>query len=299
MVVKKYDVVMEDWYLTRIEIIGFLVLSVTLILVVILSIATNLVKRIYLADKRRLSALHKVEYANKMAALGRLSAGVAHEINNPLAIINEKAGLIKDLFHYSDRYKDDPKLLEAVESITSSVHRCAAITKRLLNFARPMDGRVDTVNLRLLVEEVIGFMGKEAEYRNIRIVIDIPEESSIIQGDRGKLQQIFLNLINNAFAALSDGGRLEISAGPGEPGYVEIRVADNGIGMTEEEQQLVFEPFYSTKTEEGGTGLGLSITYNLLEEMGGTIRVESKKGEGTTFVFTLPASARKEGETKA
>jgi signal transduction histidine kinase len=299
MVVKKSDVVMKEWFITRIEIIGFLALSITLILVVIFSMATYLVKRIYLADKRRLSALHKVEYSNKMAALGRLSAGVAHEINNPLAVINEKAGLIKDLFRYGKKYKDDPKLIDTIDSITSSVDRCATITKRLLSFAKPEDGNVRTLNLRTVVEEVIGFMGKEAEYRNIQIEIDIPDDVLSIQSDRGKLQQILLNLVNNAFAAMDNEGRLEVKARRAENDDVMIAVTDNGIGMSEEERQLVFEPFYSTKTEEGGTGLGLSITYNLVQELGGKIRVESEKGVGTSFMFTLPLNSSQQGGTKA
>lgn len=288
MVIKKTEVVMEEWFNTRIEILGFIAMSVTLILVVIFSMATYLVKRIYLADKRRLSALHKVEYSNKMAALGRLSAGVAHEINNPLAIINEKAGLIKDLIQYENKYQDDPKLVAVVDSITSSVDRCAAITKRLLSFAKPTDGTISILNLRTIAEEVVGFMGKEAEYRNIRIVIDISDDVSNIQCDQGKLQQILLNMVNNSFAAMGNDGRLEISARRVENDEVEITVRDNGVGMSVEEQQLVFEPFYSTKLEKGGTGLGLSITYHLVQELCGNIRVESEKGIGTSFMFTLP-----------
>ncbi|MFH1998479.1 MAG: sensor histidine kinase, partial [Planctomycetota bacterium] len=299
MVTKVKDVEMEDWLLTRVEIIGFIALSITMILVVILSMATYLVQRIYLADKRRLSALHKVEYSNKMAALGRLSAGVAHEINNPLAIINEKAGLIKDLFCFGEKYKDDPKLIAIIDTIIASVHRCATITKRLLSFAKPMDGSIVTLSLRTTVEEVIGFMGKDAEYRNIRVAIDIPDDVTTIKSDRGKLQQILLNLVSNAFAAMHKNGHLDINAKKEDAGMVEVTVSDDGIGMSPEELQLVFEPFYSTKTEVGGTGLGLSITYNLVQELGGKIRVESEKGVGTSFIFTLPVESPQIGETNS
>jgi len=288
MVIKESDEVMSDWFRTRLEMAGFLILSITLILVVILSMATYLVNRIYIADKRRLFALHQIEYSNKMAALGRLSAGVAHEINNPLAIINEKAGLIKDLFKLGKEYRDDPKLIGLVDSITSSVGRCAAITKRLLSFAKPMDGSFKTVNLRDVIVETLGFMGKEAEYRNIQFVVDIPDDVSIIQSDCGKLQQIFLNLISNSFAAMSIDGHLEIRVARAGDADISIIVSDDGCGMSEEEQKLAFEPFFSTRSVAGGTGLGLSITYNLVNELGGKISVESEKGVGTNFVITLP-----------
>lgn len=288
MVIKSSDEALKDWFRTRLEIIGFLILSITLILIVILSMATYLVNRIYVADKRRLSIFHQTEYANKMATIGRLSAGVAHEINNPLAIINEKAGLIKDLFTLSREHRDDPKLIGLVDSITSSVERCATITRRLLSFAKPVDGSFRTMDFRDLVKEVIGFMGKEAEYRDIRIVIDVPDEVSTIRSDRGKLQQILLNLISNSFAAMNDGGRLEIRVERAENSAVSLTVTDDGCGMSEEEQKHAFEPFYSTRTGAGGTGLGLSITYNLVQELGGKISLKSEKGVGTSFILTLP-----------
>ncbi|MFP3927599.1 MAG: cache domain-containing protein [Desulfobacteraceae bacterium] len=138
-IVKPKRELMEPWYQTRDQIIGFLVVSVAVILVVILGGATYLVNRIYQADQRRLTALHQLEYSNKMATIGRLSAGVAHEINNPLAIINEKAGLIRDYFMIKKEYAHDKKLLSLLDIIIKSVDRCSTITRRLLSFARQTD----------------------------------------------------------------------------------------------------------------------------------------------------------------
>src|SRR4030042_5795064 len=115
---------------------GFLAASITIILVVILGVATYLVNKIYLADQKRLTTLHQVEYSNKMATIGRLAAGVAHEINNPLAVINEKAGLIKDLFSMREECARDEKLMNTIDSVIFSVERCATITRRLLSFMR-------------------------------------------------------------------------------------------------------------------------------------------------------------------
>lgn len=294
MIIKKKDDLMAPWYVTRRELIGFLGISLTLIVIVILSVATYLVNRIFMADQRRVMALHHVEYANKMASVGRLAAGVAHEINNPLAIINEKAGLIKDLLLPNTDLPVQPKLIGLINSVISSVDRCAAITHRLLNFARHVDVTVQPVRLEALIREVLGFLGKEAEYRSIEINISASEKVPEIISDRGKLQQIFLNLFNNAFAAMSDGGRLDIGISSLE-NRVLIEVADNGCGISASDLKRIFEPFFSTKTRQGGTGLGLSITYGLVHELGGGISVTSREGVGTKFIIALPIKLEEKG----
>ncbi len=288
MVVKQKEVLMKPWYETRIELIGFLLASITIVLIVILGGGTYLVNRIYLADQRRVMILHEVEYSNKMASIGRLAAGVAHEINNPLAIINEKAGLIKDLLSLKEGFADKEQLLDPINSILASVERCGRITRRLLGFARHMDVSIQTVNLGDIVQGVLDFLDKEAEYRSIAVSVDIPGDLPAIESDRGKLQQIFLNLINNAFAAMEDNGHLAITAKTEGRDFVSITVADDGCGIPENDLKRIFEPFFSTKIGSGGTGLGLSITYGLVQELGGKISVQSEVGKGTSFTITLP-----------
>ena len=253
-----------------------------------------------LADEQRMThMLARVAHAEKMASLGQLAAGVAHEINNPLAVINEKAGLIKDIFQLTDRYAGDEKLLGLVEAINESVTRCGRITKQLLSFARHMDSSVEPVDLKTVISDVVGFLGKEAEYRNITIMIDVPPDLPQFESDRGKLQQILLNLINNAFAAQMDGGSLSISVTRVGDASLRIRVKDTGCGIPDKDLKRIFEPFFSTKTNTGGTGLGLSITYSLIQELGGSIDVSSEVGVGTEFIITLPLTfpARKKGRT--
>jgi signal transduction histidine kinase len=276
---------------TRKELFGFLGFSLSLILIVILSVSTYLVNRIFMADQKRVMALHHVEYANKMAGIGRLAAGVAHEINNPLAIINEKAGLIKDVLLPIPELAVKPKLVGLIDSVISSVERCATITHRLLNFARHVDVTLQPVDLKSIVGEVLGFLGKEAEYRSIEIVVSASENVPKIESDRGKLQQIFLNLFNNAFAAMNDGGKLEILI-QGTEVRARVEVSDNGCGIPESDLKRIFEPFFSTKTKQGGTGLGLSITYGLVQELGGKIWVTSQIGVGTKFTITFPVTLK-------
>ena len=288
MAVKKKVALMKPWNETRQKLIVFLAISITLIVLVVLGVSTYLVNQIFEADHKRVMALHHVEYANKMASLGRLSAGVAHEINNPLAIINEKAGLIKDLFTLRRQYAEDPKLLGLVDAILYSVERCATITRRLLNFARHIDVRPRLLDVGEVVQEVLGFLGKEAEFRSIAVSVQVDPDVPQIESDRGRLQEIFLNLINNALAAMTDGGRLAITARRSDNGLICVTVADSGSGIPEAVMHRIFEPFFSTKTASGGTGLGLSITYGLIQEIGGHIHVNSEVGKGTEFSVFLP-----------
>ena len=289
MIVKKQQDLMRAWHRTRLELILFLVFSVTLISGVILGTATYMVRNIHLADEKRLMSLHHLEYSNKMASIGRMAASVAHEINNPLAIINEKAGLIKDLFTIKQLYAGDAKLNSLVDSILASVKRAGNITKRLLTFARNLEATVEGVQLDELVREVFSFVDKEAQMRDIHIEVDVAPSSPAIRSDRGKLQQIFLNIVNNAFAAVEDGGHLRVQVRPedGAQGVV-LSFCDDGCGIPAEDVHRIFEPFFSTKTGKGGTGLGLSITYNLVHEIGGRIDVTSEVGKGTCFIIHLP-----------
>ncbi|MBW1703933.1 MAG: ATP-binding protein [Deltaproteobacteria bacterium] len=299
MVVKHKEICMMSWYKTRMKLIAFLGISITIILIVVAGMATYLVNKAYVADQKRIMTLHQVEYTNKMASVGRLAAGVAHEVNNPLAVINEKAGLIKDLVTLKQEFGENPRLLGLVDSILSCVKRAGNITKRLLSFSRNMEVSFEPVNLKELIEEVLSFLTKEAEYRSIRVSLTASDDVPQIESDRGKLQEIFLNLINNAFAAMSDGGNLGIQVRQKETDNVSVTVADDGCGISQADMNRIFEPFFSTKTKKGGTGLGLSLTQNFVREIGGSLNVESVVGKGTTFTITLPFKMQtKEGGDK-
>jgi signal transduction histidine kinase len=237
-----------------------------------------------------------VEYTNKLASLGRLASGVAHEINNPLEIINQKVGLINDLFTLREDYAADEKLMEPIKAALSSVERAGSVTRRLLNFARHMETDVHHFDLVEMITDLLSFLEKEAAFRGIEIHVDIPGDHLEMKSDQGSLQQIFLNLINNSFTAMQDGGRLDIVVNQQGDGQLEIIVADNGHGIPHADLKHIFEPFFSTRTGHTGTGLGLSITYGLVQELGGEIAVESRVGEGTRFIITLPQRIKTIGE---
>ncbi|MBI5843215.1 MAG: two-component sensor histidine kinase [Deltaproteobacteria bacterium] len=277
----------SGWVSLRKKLVIFFILSVLGILCVVLAVFTKMVARIYEADKRREVLLHKAEYTNKLASLGRLAAGVAHEINNPLAIIGEKTGLLKDMMMVSPDFPHRAKVTEIADSVMASVERCSVITHRLLGFARHIDVKTETLYLEPLVKEVLGFLDKESQYRNIKTNLVAEEDLPAIESDRGQLQQVFLNIINNAFAAVEEGGNIGISISRTGENLVAIKISDDGCGISRENIKRIFEPFFSTKGRKG-TGLGLSITYGIVKKLGGNIEVESQVGLGTTFTITLP-----------
>ncbi|MBW1896070.1 MAG: two-component sensor histidine kinase [Deltaproteobacteria bacterium] len=291
VVIKQEKALMKNVDRLRRNLSLFLGISVAIILIVILATATHLVNGIYEADWKRTSATHKIEHTNKMASIGRLAAGVAHEINNPLAIINEKGGLLKDILSMSKKPPSKEKLISLVDSILYSVERCSVITHRLLGFARHIEVRSETIDLRQFIEEVLSFIGKEAEYRNIAVSLELADDVPVIETDRGRLQQVFLNVTNNAFAAVDDGGKIDISVEARGPERASVTITDNGHGIPPEHLRTIFEPFFSTKGPKG-TGLGLSITYGLVKKLGGEISVESEVGKGTSFTITLPVKRR-------
>ena len=287
VVVSDPSVMKKNWFALRRELLIFMIVSVVIIIVLIIATSTYLVYRIRDADRKRTSVFHKMEYTNKMASLGRLASGIAHEINNPMAIIYEKAGLLKDLLSLEEDFPYKKRILEFTDSITASVERCRTITHRMLGFAKHMDMQMETVNLVHLIQEVLGFLEKEALYRNLAINIHSPDGLPMIQSDRGQLQQVFLNIINNALAAVEDGGKIDIDLKTVGEKNISISIADNGAGIPKEYLRHIFEPFFTLK-KKYGTGLGLSITYGIVSKLGGQIAVKSELGVGTAFTITLP-----------
>lgn len=293
VLVKSKDWLADLWLKPRLKLVGYLVASIVLILLSIMGMATYLVGRIHAADRKRIQVLHHAGYANKLASLGRLASGVAHEINNPLAIIHQKIGLITDLLMLRNQADSDERLIPLANDALETVNRCSTITRRLLEFARHMEPSIQPLEIGEVIGQTLAFLEKEAQRRGITLAVDTQEAIPGFESDRGSLQQIFLNLFDNAFAAMEEGGKLEICVRFKKEETVIITVSDNGTGISEEDIHNIFEPFYSSKSAHWGTGLGLSITYGLIKELGGDIMVKSRLGKGTCFTLTLPLKVRK------
>jgi two-component system, NtrC family, sensor kinase len=257
----------------------------------IVAVAKTLADRIRDAEEAREALIQDSEHTSKLASIGRLAAGVAHEINNPLAIIGEKAGLMKDIMGVTADMPHRQKFMREITSLEDAVNRARVITHRLLGFARRMDVRLQLIQVNDVIREVIGFLDKEAMYRGIRIDQELDPALPPIESDTGQLQQIVLNILNNAIDAVEHGGRIQIVSRRSDAGdSVVIDVTDDGPGMPSEVVKKIFEPFFTTKkgNDRHGTGLGLSITYGLVKKLGGHIGVQSAVGSGTTFRVTFP-----------
>ena len=287
---KQHTTIGTLWEQSKIHALRVFYVSVFAVLLIIFLAATYMINRLFISDSIKASTLKAAEHKSQLASIGQLSAGVAHEINNPLAVINEDAGYLMDLLEMNEGDLDKTELSEHIKSILDSVERCGSITRQLLYFARQFDVSIVSFHPADVLSDVLKFYKKEAEYRNITLNFEVAFGTPAIVSDRGKFQQIFVNLINNAFQALKDKGRLDITISSLDDITIGVVVRDDGCGISEENLSRIFDPFFTTKGEHEGTGLGLSITYGLVQNLKGKISVKSKLGKGTTFSLTFPVS---------
>jgi len=230
---------------------------------------------------------------DRLAEIGRIAAGVAHEINNPLAVIGEAAGwagmVVSDAKGLS--LEDREELEKATKEITAQTKRCRGITHQLLGFVRDSELSKTEFDVHELVNETINFLRPEIKHSSIEIDTRFMPGSLLMNSDSKLLEQVVVNLMTNAIHAVrekhGDKGRVVIRTLKTDS-EVEIRVEDNGAGIPMENQQKIFELFYSTKPPGKGTGLGLPICQNIVQKLGGEISFQSKAGVGTTFTIHIP-----------
>ncbi|MBF0321039.1 MAG: ATP-binding protein, partial [Nitrospirae bacterium] len=290
------------------QLITIFIISILIIIVITLRLAHSMVNWIREADAKRQEALSEIEHSGKLASIGRLAAGVAHEINNPLSIIGQRAGLIKDIMEMSEGGSDTPeafhsmindmknkdKLIGLTNGILDAVNRCRTITHRLLGFARRMDASYELIDLNETILEVLSFLDKEILFRDIRLVRNLSPTLPQIKTDKSQVQQVFLNIINNAVDAVAREGIIELSTEQRGSQTVAVSIRDNGNGIPKAILKHIFEPFYTTKEKDKGTGLGLFISYGIIKKLGGNIYVDSEPDRGTTFIIELPLQAHEE-----
>ncbi len=226
--------------------------------------------------------------AGKLAAVGQLAGGVAHEVNNPLQIILSRVQLLMIRHSQVPRLQDDLKLIE------SNVRRISKIIRSLLDFARYNSGEMEWADedVAHLARQTCTLVQHQFEKADISLIIKAPRGLSKVYGNAGEIEQVFLNLLLNAQHAMPSGGRITIGMKE-DLGYLVVKVSDTGVGIPDDLLPKIFEPFFTTRGSEGGTGLGLSIIHGIVQKHRGRIEVESQPGKGTTFTVYLPPSEKR------
>jgi two-component system NtrC family sensor kinase len=223
--------------------------------------------------------------ADKLSSIGLLAAGVAHEVNTPLAVISTYAQML------AKQISGDATKAPLLEKITRQTFRASEIVNSLLNFSRTSRSEMGALDLNKIVRETLTLVEHQFTKAAVQVDLRLDAELPRVKGDSGKLQQVFLNLFLNARDAMENGGRLQVASFARE-GTVHVSVTDSGAGIAAENLARIFDPFFTTKGARKGTGLGLSVSYGIVQEHGGDIEVESEVGRGTTFRLTFPETGR-------
>ncbi|MCF8110826.1 MAG: ATP-binding protein [Desulfobacteraceae bacterium] len=288
------DIAYAEMYQTRRIMIGATILIVLVMFTAIWLTTRRLVMKAEEAEASRRELKSQLFHASKLVSIGELAAGVAHEINNPLGVILSQCRVIRDIFdpEYGGSQEVTSETIkqvfEEIEIMEESVYRARDITQKLLKSSRRTEPRLVESSVNDLMDEVVdGFMEREFKVSNIELVRDYDTELPTILIDPDQISQVFQNLINNAFDAIDGPGKITLSTRR-EGNEVRITVTDTGKGMTQEEMEKIFLPFFTTKEVGKGTGLGLAISLNIVESMGGRMDVQSMPGAGSSFIIALP-----------
>ncbi|MDA3787648.1 MAG: ATP-binding protein [Desulfobacula sp.] len=286
------DAFHDLWKIQILTLVIFILCCVA-ILSVAFVLPRNIVKLISKSDKKTEVMNKQVVESGKLATIGELAAGIAHEINNPVAIMVEEAGWIEDLLEEEDLKECENlnEFIRALRQINTQGKRCKEITHKLLSFARKTDSTVNDVQINDAIREIVSLSAQMAKYNKVIIETSLDEGIPYIRISPSELQQVILNFFNNSIDAMEKTGgtiKVETKVSKIEKNHVVISIEDNGPGIPKDNLDRIFDPFFTTKAVGKGTGLGLSICYGIIQKMGGKIDVHSQVGGGTKFRIWIP-----------
>jgi signal transduction histidine kinase len=227
----------------------------------------------------------QIGQSEKLASVGRLVAGIAHEINNPLTGVLTFSHLLKEKLENHEDLKD-------IDIILQETTRVRDIVKGLLDFARQSPSTKESININEIIQQLLKLIKSQREFKDIKIIEKYEEDLPEFTGDKNQLQQVFLNLLLNSAEAIPETGTITISTSASKD-RIEVTINDTGCGIKDEDMDKIFDPFYTTKPVGKGTGLGLSVSYGIIQQHSGDIKCESKEGIGTTFTILLPLNQNK------
>lgn len=266
----------------------FIALALVLVAAATVFATWHLTGRIDRATRQRDELHRDLLRSAKLASLGELATGLAHEINNPLAVISaDQTNIADQIARFELRAEDRERLMRSVARCQRQVERCSAITSKMLQFGRSDSLRPVPCDLEPLLRETAALLERQAKVQNIDLLLEVEAELPRVVVDPTELEQVVVNLVRNAMDAIRDAGAITVSARR-DDGAVALAVADTGSGIPPEDLDRVFQPFFTTKPVGQGTGLGLSVCYGIVRGWGGTIEAASEPGAGTTMTIHLP-----------